>query len=76
LQARTENCFKIYTYAAEKNKIKERRDRRENNGWDGWANLWGIRRRKSVESVNWDELRSIVCVEEPSGTLHTMCIIE
>jgi hypothetical protein len=38
-------------------------------GW--WANLWGIRRRKSVESVNWDELRSIVCVEEPSGTLHT-----
>jgi hypothetical protein len=60
-----------YTYAAEKNKITERRDRRENNVWDGWANLWGIRRRKSVESVNWDELKSIVCVEEPSGTLHT-----
>jgi hypothetical protein len=30
-----------------------------------------FRRRKSVESVNWDELKSIVCVEEPSGTLHT-----
>jgi hypothetical protein len=58
-------------YASGKNKIKERRDRRENNVWDGWANLWGIRRRKSVESVNWDELKSIVCVEEPSGTLHT-----
>jgi hypothetical protein len=58
-------------YAAGKNKIKERGERRENNVWDGWANLWGIRRRKSVESVNWDELKSIVCVEEPSGTPFT-----